>query len=410
LKKNTEITPKLIIFAALLSMISIVCLFFIPKPKMTRQFHRPQSNEKLFAQVIQASLPKIRKLWQDGDHFIKKEGLKCDDEIIFDKKVGRSYFQCQPHFWQCYWSGGVQSSQAIEVEMFGQVYHVRAKNNFSPIPEYSAQNRFYEILKGPYQDMNFHYGVLVELALDEVPDMTWPLILTDTCRDVYLPQRIYGYGKINQEKNDQGFIWDNFDRHIFIDKFYVSNQMVNEWRILSGEASKIEMNRQKWPQPALLSLKEQHAYCSFWGKRILEAKFFDASAMTPGDLKDPMAERVQRPQTPWQRDIGKSFLGMARINPDYQLTPLDCQLAQVQGCLEKYFTTDSVTWMGMNYALGFYPESFVNHIEPSQNLKLSSRFQPAESPVHELGILTNWDGNQDSNLPVAFRCYEEVSL
>jgi hypothetical protein len=386
-----------------LTVIGIILLFFRPRPEIHRQSQRPISSEKLFAQVIQAAQPQIQKLWEEGDRFIGNDGLKCDSEILFDQKVGRSYYQCQPHFWQCYWSGGVKKETALKIEMFGQTFHIRAKASFQPQPVYSTEPRFYEILRGPYQGLDFHYGALVELTMDEVPDMTWPVVLTDTCRDVYLPERIYGYGK-------QDFTWDNFDRKIFIDKFYVSNQQTNEWRILTGSADKVVTDKSKWAHPSLLNLQDQNKYCSFWGKRVLEAKLFDAATMTPSDLKNPLADRVQRPQTPWQRDIGKTFLGMARINSDYQLTPLDCQLAQVKGCQEKYFSTDSVTWMGINYALGFYPESLINFIDPNKNLKLSSKFHPPEASVHELGIRGKWDGKLDPNLPVAFRCYEEVSL
>lgn len=386
-----------------LTVIGIILLFFRPRPETHRQSQRPISSEKLFAQVILAAQPQIQKLWEEGDRFIGNEGLKCDSDILFDQKVGRSYYQCQPHFWQCYWSGGVKKDTAFKIEMFGQTFHIRAKASFQSQAAYSSEPRFYEILRGPYQGLNFHYGTLVELTLDEVPDMTWPVVLTDTCRDVYLPERIYGYGR-------QDFIWDNFDRKIFIDKFYVSNQQTNEWRILTGSAEKIITDRSKWAQPSLLNAQDQKKYCSFWGKRVLEANLFDAATMTPSDLKNPLADRVQRPQTPWQRDIGKSFLGMARINSDYQLTPLDCQLAQVKGCQEKYFSTDSVTWMGINYALGFYPEALVNFIEPNNNIKLSSKFHPPEASVHELGIRGKWDGKVDPKLPVAFRCYEEVSL
>jgi hypothetical protein len=368
------------------------------------------SPEKLFTQVILAGRPKILQLWEEGDRLIKKDGLKCDNEINFNKDVGRSYYQCQPHFWQCYWSGGVKKETALKIDLFGQTFHMRAKPSFRPISAYSTESRYYEILKGPHQGLNFHYGVLVELSLDEVPDMTWPVILTDTCRDAYLPERIYGYGKYDPKKDNQDFLWDNFDRKIFIDKFYVSNQQVNEWRILTGALSQVVADRSQWAHPAVLTSQEQKSYCAFWGKRVLEAKLFDAATMTPSDTKDPLPERVLRPQTPWQRDIGKTFLGMSRINPDYQLTPLDCQLAQVKGCHEKYFSTDSVTWMGINYALGFYPEVLINHLEPKKNLKLSSKFQNPDSEVHELGIRGNWNGEQNPKLPVAFRCYEEVSL
>jgi hypothetical protein len=88
---------------------------------------------------------------------------------------------------------------------------------------------------------------------------------------------------------------------------------------------------------------------------------------------------------------------------------LDCQLAQVQGCPEKFFTSDSASWMGMNYLLGFHPESVLNFLEPEKNLKVSSRFHDPASIWHELGVYGNWSGGQKKELPVAFRCYEEVA-
>lgn len=410
MKKEASFVPKLILLATLISILGIVFIFFRPKAHFKRTEKRPETKEKLFARVVQAAQAQIQKIWEEGDRLIKKEGLHCDEEILFDQSIGRSYYQCQPHFWQCYWGGGVIANPVLKVDLYGETFHLRAKASFSPQSVYSSNSRYYEILKGPYLGLNFHYGMLTEFTVDEIPDMTLPIILTDTCRDTYLPQRIYGYGKIDPKIKNKDFEWDNFDRQIFIDRFYVTNQQVNEWYLLTGNFEKISKNRSKWPLPALLNRADQINYCTFWGKRLMEAKLFDAASMTPLDLKNPLPERVMRPATPWQRDLGKSFLGMARVNPDYQLTPLDCQLAQVQGCKEKHFTTDSVTWMGMNYALGFYPESLLNDIETEKNLKLSSRFFSPASEVHELGTLDNWKGGVQSELHVAFRCYEEVSL
>lgn len=376
---------------------------------MEKKKPRPETPEKLFAQVIQAAEPEILKIWEDGDRLIKQGGIQCPEEIEFRSDVGRSYYQCQPHFWQCYWKKGTTPNPAIKIDLFGQSFHVEARASFDAIPAYSVEHRFYQIIKKP--ELNIHYGMLVDLSVKEIPGMSWPILLTDTCRDSYLPERIYGYGKIDPKKRDEGFIWDNVDRKIFIDRFYVSTQQVNEWRILTGESEKVNKDRKEWPLPARLSLADQKSYCQYFGKRLMEAKLFDAATMAPQDTKNPFPDKVLRPQTPWQRDLSKSFLGMARINQDYQLTPLDCQLAQVEGCKLKYYSTDSASWMGMNYALGFFPEAFLNDIEPSKNVKISSRFMSASSPAHELGMRSKWSGEQEEGQPtIAFRCYEEVSL
>ena len=410
-KSNTSIIPKIIVIFGTLSIVGIILLFFRPRPRAKEYGEKPKDPQKLFAQVIRASESQLLKLWRDGDSFIKSPGSNCPDEIAFEKNIGRSYYQCQPHFWQCYWQGGVSPKTSLEINVFGQTFHVKARPSFPAIPNYSTEPRYYQVFERKEVGLPLHQGYLVELEVEEMPGLSTSVILTDTCRDTYLPQRIYPYGKVQPKSKDEGFIWDNFDREIFIDKFYVSNQRVNQWRLLTKQADKMIVDRKKWSQPGLLSAADQKAYCASLGKRVMEATLFDAATMSPLDTKNPRPERVQRPQTPWQRDLSKSFLGMARINPDYQLTPLDCQLAQVQGCTEKFYTTDSATWMGINFALGFYPEGLINTVEHEKNLKLSSRFQTADSEWHELGNRSRWNGEQDQpmNRPVAFRCYEEVA-
>lgn len=63
--------------------------------------------------------------------------------------------------------------------------------------------------------------------------------------------------------------------------------------------------------------------------------------------------------------------------------------------------------MGMNFPLGFYQEALRNTIDPDLNLKLSSHYLQASSPMHELGVRGNWDGKANDG-KIAFRCYEEV--
>lgn len=389
-----------------LATVGIFFLFFRSEPLPQKIQIETSPSEKLFTQVIRAGMPEVLRLWEDGSAFLPKNGPQCPEEIKFSPRVGSDYFRCQPHLWQCYWSGGLkEKSRSLEIEYFGRTYHLRALPVFPAISAYSEKPRFYELITKTGK-LGIREGMKIELEVAEFPGETQTVLLTDTCRDTYLPERIYGYGP---RQKDPGFIWDNFDRKIFIDKHYVSNQRVNEWKIQTGRMSEIVSDRELWPWPAELSLDEQRAYCSFYGKRLLEAKLFDAATMQPVDLQNPRPQVIVRSQTPWQRDLSKTFLGTARINDDFQLTPLNCQLAQVTGCPERVFTPDSVSWMGIHYGLGFFPESFENFIEPNKNLKLSSRFFPAGAKWHELGLRDKWSGERDKlKYPVAFRCYEEL--
>src|SRR5665647_1199853 len=220
---NTSIIPKIILILGTLSILGIIVLFFRPRP-VAKKFQKPPiSSEKLFSQVILASSDEVLRLWEDGDRFISKEGLQCPGEITFQTTVGRSFYQCQPHFWQCYWEKGVIADPSIKLDMFGQTYHVRARASFSSIPAYSEANRFYELFHTTTVSP-LRYGMLIELEVAELPGYSQRMILTDTCRDSFLPERIYAYGTANKKSRDEGFIWDNFDRKIFLDRFYVTNQ------------------------------------------------------------------------------------------------------------------------------------------------------------------------------------------
>jgi hypothetical protein len=351
--------------------------------------------------------PQILSLWEEGDRFLDKRGTTCPEEIHFSRHVGRSYYQCQPHLWECYWRGGVLAEPSLKVDFQGQSYHVKARAAFPQISEFNQGPRHIEFWRKSASGQELPHGWLVEMEIEGIEGFSQRMVLTDTCRDSYLPQRAYSASMAGKDRRD-GFIWDNFGRHLFIDRFYVTNQKVNEWRLATKQKNLLQLDRQTWHRPALLSINDQRSYCAFYGKRLMEAKLFDAATMPPGDPSNLIPEKIFRPQTPWHRDIGKTFLGTARVNPDFQLTPLDCQLAQVHGCEEKFFATDSATWMGIYFALGFYPEAFVNSLEPKQNLKLSSKLLPARSEWHELGLRSNWSGEQDAQLPVAFRCYEEA--
>ncbi len=365
----------------------------------------PKTDEELFSRIIQNSLPMITKIWEEGIQNFPELSLNCPNEVNSITNVGEGYFQCQPHFWQCYWEGGVKRDSSLTIKYLDKKYHVKASPVFEPITEFSNSKRFYKREKIISEGIKIKSALIVELVVEEIPGFSQRLALFDTCRDVYLPQRVYLYGNKSGQKKET---WNNLHRKIFIDKFYVSNQQVNEWRILSSQRDKIILDKNLWHRPALLNLDEQIKYCSFWGKRVLEAKLLDAASMTPTEINNPSSEATLRPQTFWQRDIGKTFLGTARINPDFELTPLDCQLVEVKGCEEQFFKSDSASWMGVNYSLGFYPESLMNMFEPDQNLKLSSKFLPPSSEFHEIGKRTYWDGYQKEQLPVAFRCYEEV--
>jgi hypothetical protein len=397
--------PKILGIFALLSSLVIFLLFFSPRQPSISVGQLSQNEQELFNRIIAKGMPEVKKLWEQGKLLFPKHKFECPEEVVHKKNVGVSYYQCQPHFWQCYWTQGILEKPEIPVKIDEVTYHLQAMPSFAPQEIFSKRNRYYQIERLNSSELSTKFGMKIELKVKEIENLTQISILFDTCRDTYLPQRVYPYGHQSDEDKEE---WDNFYRHIFVDKFYVSNEKVNQWRLLTSKSELVIKDREKWFMPAILDLNEQIQYCSFWGKRLMEAKIFDAASMTPGDMNNPESNYLLRPHTFWQRDIKKTFLYLMRENPDYELTPLDCDLVQVAGCKESYFSTDSSTWIGMNYSQGFYAESLWNSISPDKNLKPSSRDLSASSLLHELGKKSTWDGTQKEDRPVAFRCYEEV--
>jgi hypothetical protein len=400
---NKPIIPKIILFLGIVSVLGIILLFLPIRRQLKKSSWRPQTRSDHFAQVIRMSTPKLLKIWENGSQFYPNLKFNCPSELVQQSHVGDAYTQCNPHFWQCYWQGGIIDDPMVSVELDGQNYHVVATPVFKPVDFFSSSPRFIEFWHS--QSGKRKYGYLVELRVQEIPGVSIRMLLGDSCRDSYLPERIYA---TKRSKSDELFHWDNFGRSLFIDKFYVSNRDINQWRLHRGETHLLIPQRDLWPMPALLNQKDQIQYCHFLGKKLLESKLMDAASMTPENLKDPMTSFKQLPSTPWQRDFARTFLGMAKINPDYQLTPLDCALAEVKGCKETFYSTDSASWMGFNYALGFHQESLVNDLDPDLNLKPSSRLIDPGSPWHKLGHYKKWSKLQNPESPVAFRCYEEV--
>jgi hypothetical protein len=197
--------------------------------------------------VIQAAQPAILKMWEEGDRLISKESFNCPQEIMHEENVGRSYYQCNPHLWQCYWENRVTGrTPEITIDLFGQTFHLEALAEFDPILEISPEARFTKLFKREGPDLDLHYGYLVKVRVKEIPGLTQTILLADTCRDTYLPQRIYGYGKVKDQR-EEGFVWDNFNRHLFLDKFYVTNRQVNEWKILTGKSQELVADRNSGP-------------------------------------------------------------------------------------------------------------------------------------------------------------------
>lgn len=363
---------KIYIFLGIVGVTGIFLLFFIPRKAPVVSEKRV--NRDLINQVLHASVPVLYGAWTTPSLYFSKTDCGLPAE------VGRSYLECSAEGWQCLWN----KVSHLDVEYAGKKYQLKSTGKTS-------------FLRREAQGIENKTGYVAEIQIPEL-DIVQKVFLPKTCHEMYLPQRSYAYGEVSDPR-DQGIIWDNAGKLIFIDKFYVSERDVQEWKKYQGEKFKSET---PW-KPAKLQESDQIKFCHFHGKKRLMAHYFDASQMSPVDLKTPFPHTIVRPDTPWQRDYNRTFLAKAS-KEGFQPSLKDCSLAQVGGCKESYFMSDSVSWMGVAFGLGFEEELFYNPFHPELNLKRSSKLLHASSHWHKLGRREK--SEEDSEY--AFRCYREI--
>lgn len=411
-KLHLNIVTKKHLFIITLTIVVVCAAWFFLRP---REQTKMIGSYRLFSQVIMQTLPELQARWELGDveENFQKESFQCSDLIANSKLVGQEYLQCNRLYLECFLRGKTGNKENyFKVKMGEKSYQVSA---------YKSQDSAF------FTSLDSRGSVILNLQVKQFPGKVVAVKLHNTCSDLYLPHGIYSAGTVDESRDT----WDNFGQKIYIDKYYVTKKDVNEWI----EAKKLNRKRvldPMWlPFPATdLTEKERIGYCAFRGKQLLDSRVLDAASFIP-DPKVNSGGKVYKSPYHWTKGKRESFLFQARTQNKTQLSVADCNKAYVASCQRKsmavHFPADAVTWMGMKYPLGFYPEFIVNHFHPEYNLVPSSFYFPASSPVHEVGYRGKWDGhgfgiqnisldNIDMKLmpmtqfEIAFRCMKVVSL
>ncbi len=413
MKRSSSIIPK---FLIILTISSVAAgLFILSKNWDIKASKKITQDIEGFNTLTPKIIGSVEDFWINAGLNFKMDQLLCPELILPDPKVGSKYLSCNPLFWECFWSSGIKKKPSLQVEYEGQVFTIEAVKNStgsfgSVITNSSLKNG--EAPSWAYQ---------VELKVKEFPEFSLNMALLDSCNDLFLPERVYAYGVSQTSRAQDVFLWDNFGREIYLDKFPVANYKINLWAAEDKKFSHlIKEDVSLFPFPAThLSRAEQIKYCASVGKRLMEPHLFDAASMIPsGDEKFP--EVIAPASTPWERDRARTFL-MSDKKPSVE----DCQKAPVKGCDQYAYNTNSASWMGISDTLGSYPESF-RAVYDRMNVKISSVFIEKSSPWNSLGKRGIWSGEGSSSsdfstgsldenpflsmeeVPVGFRCYLEV--
>ena len=387
---------KKILFIFLPVVIILICFVLLPFPVSKK---RPDNSDILFKK---AAL-QVHTRWEKGDD----EGRWRSGELVCDGILGKAgraetnYLQCNPNFVVCWY------------RRYQEIVHDQGKKHIFQVEFPTGKGL-------PFQRGGRHvssplWGILRN------GDKEVKFSLSDTCREVYLPEGYYGYGIYSSPRKD--WRWDNFGRNIFVDKYLVSNRDVWEWLHSSDylQKYKVEMvtDMNRFPEPAvMLTFRQMQDYCSYQGKQLIEAHVFDAATFYPGDISNLTPEVNVRGKYPWSR--------MSSVENEEGLKK--CLYFTGEECLENpgytYFSNRSMSWIGISQVLGGLFKAQRNPIHKGRNLLASSFYYPVDSDVHQLGFRVHWDGqghayrnfkfrghspkNKESFFKIGFRCMRDL--
>ncbi len=363
------------------------------------------------ALILVAAATKLQRIWIEGD-LENIWNKNCEESLGKKKNISEYYTRCNPSFLQCYFG----NMKFIKVEYNGDEFQISPERINNKVYTYDKLEK----------------SIQVNLRHKSNSDQSLNVILQDACHETYLPQRVYTHTSF---ENDQVsyWKWDNFNRHIFVDKFLVTNRDVLDWLDFDEqnnftEFEKKNLSKSKKAAPVTtLTVDKMKKYCEFFGKKILSSYVFDAATFHPGDYDNTSPSGFITSYFPWTDRFKESFLYKSK-NDDYQLTKKDCDLIFTKECTFKYmmefYSRKSSSWIGIFQVMGGYPQYLEPGVYKYENLFLSSKYFDNSSLWHRLGRRSYWSGNgfQDKDflkdimpanieeMGVGFRCMRTVSV
>ena len=371
-KTPTSIITKIFILVSLILTIIGISFF-------TRSL---KSDNELgpITQVMPNLLSQLQARWEQGDleNFYSRKKFQCPKLIFNSELVDSEFFKCNPNYLECF----LQGKTGIETDLIHQIDDKKYKVEFI-----KKGQQFVEVTANDSVQLQIKVSGLIEKPL--------MVELKNTCRDTYLPQRIYSAGA----KGEDRYLWDNFSRHIYVDRFYVSNQDVYFWNKTHPGMGEIPVitDPRYWFFPSTnLTLRQRKHFCKSYGKQLLQSHVLDAASFIPSNIDEPRNKFIYKHPYPWSKKSKSEFLSIAQEKRDYELTPSDCTKVNIKGCDKivpyKFYSTNTASWVGMYFPLGDYLEVVENKFNSFQNLKASSFYFGAESKWHEIGKRAHWDG------------------
>jgi hypothetical protein len=376
------------------------------------KIQNPYSKTEQFVQDKEAmnrllqNSSEIHRIWNEGEdsrewNLVKQECLK---HFNITSPFDESLLRCNPILLQCN-------------------YLFNPKLNYRFVKPEKGNDENHKMYRYLTKSNTSHVGLEPSGYLFTVEDKQshkqLNLLLADQCQEVFLQNRVYAYGeeisgKPSEDIEDYRF--DNFNQNIYIDRHLVMNSEVNDWIDFGNPnftkgIKKIEADELFMPATGL-NYSQMENFCSFKGKQMMQAHYFDAATFLPMDLSVVSPKKNNRSPYYWTKKKSEF--------------KEDCNLLYAQECVRKkafHINSTSPSWAGIMDSMGGVFEVFRNPIDPESNLKASSYYFNFKSPWHKLGFRAGWDGENFElrhfdfkginpeltvdNFKVGFRCMRE---
>lgn len=361
--KEFKSRPLIILALSFCAVLIVALGLFIRKNPQNHLKTEQFVQEKAALERLLQNSSEIHRLWTEGED--SREWAVWKNECLKLKKINshfdESLLRCNPMLIECYAAFNKKTDFH-----FAKHYRYVTKSNTAHVH-----------LTGP--------GYLFTIE-DNQTGKQLDLLLADNCQEVFLQNRAYAYGEEVTGRDSEDYRFDNFNQNIYIDRHLVTNAEVNEWIDFGNPDFTKGLKKKNGDDLFLpasdLNEEQMMNYCSFRGKQLLLAHYFDAATFLPMDMKEVLPAKNQRSPYYWTKKKSEF--------------KADCNFIYAQECPAKkpfQLNATNPSWSGLTDVMGGVMEAFRNPIDPESNLKASSFYFNFKSQWHRLGFRAGWDGD-----------------
>lgn len=335
------------LFAFALSLLATLIIHYRPQKPLNED-----SLVEIIDEIRQVE-SEIKDVWFQGEEWFARNKSFCP-HIASNKDI--DFYRCNPDVVECYLRYKELSQITIPIELG----YISAK----------------EVKRSISQNID---GFSVKLKSNQ---LNKEMILPNSCFKIAVPKRVY---RLSTRKD---YLWDNFYYSLFVDKYQTLRRYYSRWDKGSDELDETVI---------VSDIKKIKEFCEFRGGSLLSVKNYEAASTIPSTPEHPKSKTVFMHVLPW---------GRAEYNNPFRkdrFTSKECLQVYTKDCLDyKYntFSSDDISWMGMNQILGGLNEvlSDINHYLIT---KSSMEFD-FKSKKHRLFQYYSWTGEPEKLQTIIF--------